>query len=255
MASGYGRDPSRVDKALRQKGIVVVMARDYARNPQDVVNTVQAIYEAGYIAEVTFRIPEGMVKEAMAELRKRREESLRTTPSEPMLIGVGSVINPRELESAIEMGFDMVVGPDTCVGGCRDAIEFVRTVRRARVFGCPGAFSPSEFSYYLEREDGLEPDAIKVFNASIYGPGGVGALLAPYQRDRHNGKMIMPTGGVNLKTGAGFQEQIIKRGFFPVLGMSAPLELVLERKKPGDMDTLRESLRRFTDEFKPYRPA
>ena len=255
MADSYTRDPPRVDKALRHKGIVVVMARDYARNPQDVINTIQAISEAGYIAEVTLRIPEGIVKEAMVELRKRREETFRTRPNDPMVIGVGSVINPRELEAAIEMGFDMVVGPDTCMGGCREPIEFVRMVRAAKVFGVPGGFSPSEFSYYLEREDGLQPDAIKVFNASIYGPSGVGALLAPYQRDRHNGKMIMPTGGVNLKTGAGFQEQIAKRGFFPVLGMSAPLDLVLERKKPGDPDTLRESLQKFKDEFKPYTPA
>lgn len=255
MANAYTRDPSRVDKALRQKGIVVVMARDYARNPQDVINTIQAIYEAGYIAEVTFRIPEGIVKEAMSEVRKRREETFRTNPGDPMLVGVGSVINPRELEAAIEMGFDMVVGPDTCMGGCREPIQFVKVVRAAKVFGCPGSFSPSEFSYYLEREDGLEPDAIKVFNASIYGPSGIGALLAPYQRERHKGKMVMPTGGVNLKTGAGFQEQIGKRGFFPVLGMSAPLELVLERKKPGDMDTLGESLKKFKEEFKPYRPA
>jgi 2-keto-3-deoxy-6-phosphogluconate aldolase len=244
-----------VEKALRAKGIVVVMAKDYARKPEDVVNTIQAIYEAGYVAEVTFRIPEGIVKEAMAELRKRRDESLRKNPGDPMLIGVGSVINPKELASAIEMGFDMVVGPDTCMGGCREPVEFVRIVRAAKVFGCPGAFSPSEFSFYLEREDGLEPDAIKVFNASVYGPSGVGALLAPYQRDRHNGKMIMPTGGVNLKTGAGFQEQISKRGFCPVLGMSAPLELVLERKKPGDPDTLRESLQKFKAEFQPYKPA
>jgi len=30
---------------------------------------------------------------------------------------------------------------------------------------------------------------------------------------------------------------------------------VLERKKPGDMDTLRESLKKFKEEFKPYQPA
>ena len=255
MADSYSRDPSRVDKALRAKRIVVVMAREYARNAQDVVNTIQAIYEAGYVAEVTFRIPEGVVKEAMTELRPRRADSFRTRPNDPMLLGVGSIINPRELESAIEMGFDMIVGPDSGMGGCREPIEFVRMVRAANVFGVPGSFSPSEFSYFLEREDGLEPDGIKIFNASIYGPSGVGALLAPYQRDRHKGRMIMPTGGVNLKTGAGFQEQISKRGFTPVLGMSAPLELVSERKKPGDMDTLRESLQKFKDEFKPYTPA
>ncbi len=132
-----------------------------------------------------------------------------------MLLGVGSVINPRELETAIEMGFDMIVGPDSGMGGCRERIDFVKIVRAAKCFGVPGAFSPSEFAYFLEREDGLEPDGIKIFNASVYGPSGVGALLAPYQRERHNGKMVMPTGGVNVKTGAGFQEQISKRGLLP----------------------------------------
>jgi 2-keto-3-deoxy-6-phosphogluconate aldolase len=255
MAESYKRDPKQVDRALREKGIVVVMGRDHARNAQDVINTVQAIYEAGFMAEVTFRIPEGLLKEAMTELRRRRDESLRTRPNDPMLLGVGSVINPRELEAAIEMGFDMAVGPDSGMGGCREPIEFVRMVRAAKVFGVPGSFSPSEFAYFLEREDGLEPDGIKIFNASVYGPSGVGALLAPYQRERHNGRMIMPTGGVNVKTGAGFQEQIGKRGYCPVLGMSAPLELVSERKKPGDPDTLRESLQKFKAEFKPYVPA
>jgi hypothetical protein len=36
--------------------------------------------------------------------------------------------------------------------------------------------------------------------------------------------------------------------------MSAPLELVTERKKPGNADTLRESLRKFKEEFKPFKP-
>jgi 2-keto-3-deoxy-6-phosphogluconate aldolase len=149
----------------------------------------------------------------------------------------------------------MIVGPDSGMGGCREPIEFVKIVRAAKCFGVPGSFSPGEFAYFLEREDGLEPDGIKIFNASIYGPSGVGALLAPYQRERHNGKMVMPTGGVNVKTGPGFQEQIGKRGFCPVLGMSAPLELVTERKKLGDPETIRESLAKFKAEFQPYKPA
>ena len=251
----YTRDPKRVEKLLRERGVVVVMGRDHAKTPQDVINTVQGIYEAGLIAEVTFRIPEPVLKEAMSELRKRREDIARTQPNAPMLLGVGSVINPKELESAIEMGFDMIVGPDSGMGGCREPIEFVKIVRAAKCFGVPGSFSPGEFAYFLEREDGLEPDGIKIFNASIYGPSGVGALLAPYQRERHNGKMVMPTGGVNVKTGPGFQEQIGKRGFFPVLGMSAPLELVTERKKLGDPETIRESLAKFKAEFQPYKPA
>ena len=255
MAGTYTRDPSRVEKLLREKGVVVVMGRDHAKTPQDVINTVQGIYEAGYIAEVTFRIPEPILKEAMSELRKRRLDAQEKRPHEPMLLGVGSVINPRELEAAIEMGFDMIVGPDSGMGGCKEPIEFVRMARSAKCFGVPGTFSPSEFAYFLEREDGLQPDGIKIFNASVYGPSGVGGLLVPYQRDRHNGKMIMPTGGVNVKTGAGFQEQIAKRGFCPVLGMSAPLELVTERKKLGDSATIKESLEKFKAEFKPYKAA
>jgi 2-keto-3-deoxy-6-phosphogluconate aldolase len=251
----YTRDPKRVEKLLREGGVVVVMGRDHAKTPEHVITTVQGIYEAGLIAEVTFRIPEPILKEAMGELRKHREEAAAKNPGRPMLLGVGSVINPKELDAAIEMGFDLIVGPDSGMGGIRERIDFVKIVRAAKCFGVPGAFSPSEFAYFLEREDGLEPDGIKIFNASVYGPSGVGALLAPYQRDRHKGKLVMPTGGVNVKTGAGFQEQISKRDFCPVLGMSAPLEMVTERKKLGDAETIRESLAKFKAEFVPYKPA
>jgi 2-keto-3-deoxy-6-phosphogluconate aldolase len=201
------------------------------------------------VAEVTFRIEEGILREAMIELTRMRAES---DPENPMLLGVGSIINPRELESAIEMGFDMAVSPDSGMGGFREKVDFVRMTREAKVFGAPAGFSPSEFSYWLERDDGLEPDAIKIFNSSVYGPNNLGGLLAPYQRERHTGKIINPTGGVNRETGPEFQMNISKRGFFPVLGMSDPLKLVLDRKMPGDPDVLRESLQKFKEEFNPY---
>jgi len=109
----YKRNPARVDKALREKGVVIVMGRDHAKKPEDVVNTFKAIYEAGYVSEVTFRIEEGILREAMSELTEIREES---DPEDPMLLGVGSIINPRELDAAIEMGFDMAVSPDSGMG-------------------------------------------------------------------------------------------------------------------------------------------
>lgn len=64
--------------------------------------------------------------------------------------------------------------------------------------------------------------------------------------------MIMPTGGVNAETGPQFQENITKRGYTPVLGMSAPLALVGKEKKPGDVETIRASLADFKAKFKPY---
>jgi 2-keto-3-deoxy-6-phosphogluconate aldolase len=242
----YKRDRAKVDKALRQKGVVVVMGKDHAKKAEDAINSVKAIYEAGYVAEVTFRIEEGILREAMSELTKMRSES---DPENPMLLGVGSVINPHELESAIEMGFDMIVSPDSGMGGYREKVDFVKIARSANVFCAPAGFSPSELSYWIEREDGLEPDAVKVFNSSVYGPKNLGGLLAPYQRDRHTDRIIMPTGGVDRKTGPEFQKNISKYGFFPVLGMSDPLNLVLEKKMPGDPDLLRESLRIFAEEF------
>ena len=62
----------------------------------------------------------------------------------------------------------------------------------------------------------------------------------------------MPPGAVDFESGPQYQEAITKRGYFPVLGMSAPLALVRDRKKPGDVDTIRESLEDFKSKFKPY---
>ena len=222
------------------------MGRDHAKKPEDVINTFKAIYEAGFVSEVTFRIDESILREAMSELTEIRAES---DPDDPMILGVGSIINPAELEAAIEMGFDMAVSPDSGMGGFREKIDFVKIAREAGVFGAPAGFTPSEVSYWIERDDGLEPDAVKVFNSSVYGPKNLGGLLAPYQRERHNGRIIMPTGGVNRNTGLDFRANISKRGFFPVLGMSDPLKLVLEREMPGDPDVLEESIDQFRAEF------
>jgi len=247
----YKKDRRRVDAALRRSGVVVVMNRDHVKKPQDMVVTMQEVYKAGFVAECTFRIEEGILREGMQELVKLRAQSLAENP---FILGVGSVINPKELGSALEMGFDMVVAPANVMGGYGQGEDFVRICRQADVFSAPAVFTPTEFQYFIEREDGLEPDALKFFPARVLGPKGLGDLLAPYVRDRHKGRIIMPTGAVNFETGPQYQEAIISRGYFPVLGMSAPLELVSERKKPGDLDTIRESLADFKSKFKPYHP-
>lgn len=246
----YQRDRTRVDTILRAAGVVVVMNRDHVKTPEDLVTTMWEIYQAGYVAECTFRIDAPIIQEAMQELRKRRSEA---PADNPFVLGVGSVINPKELESALEWGFDMVVAPGNVMGGYGEGRDFVRVTREANVFSAPAILSPTELQYFIERDDGLEPDCVKVFPAGVHGPSGIGGLLAPYARDRHNGRMLMPTGGVNYESGPQYQEHITKRGWTPVLGMSSPLALVGKRKKPGDLDTIRESLNDFKANFKPYR--
>lgn len=244
----YKRERLRVDNAIRRAGIVVVMNRDHIKKPQDVVTTVQEVQSAGFVSELTFRIDEGILREGMQELTRLRAEA---PADNPLILGVGSVINPHELEAAIEMGFDMVVAPANVMGGYGAGAEFVKMCRQYEVFSAPAVFTPSEFQYFIEREDGLEPDAIKIFPARSHGPEGVADLLAPFVRDRHKGRIIMPTGAVDYETGPKYQQSIRKRGFFPVLGMSSPLALVDKEKKPGDADCIRRSLADFKGRFRP----
>ena len=244
---GYHRDRSRVDAALRKAGVCVVMNRSHVAAPEHLVATVTAVHEAGYVAEVTFRIEEAILREAMPELVRLRKGA---STESPLVLGVGSVINPRELDAAIEMGFDMVVAPANVMGGFGEGAEFVRRAHEAGVFAAPAVFTPTELQTLIERDDGLEPDAVKVFPARSHGPKGVSDLLAPYVRERHKGRILMPTGAVNFETGPQYVEAISTRGFFPVLGMSAPLKLVVDRKKPGDPATIRESLADFSDQYR-----
>lgn len=247
--AAYQRDRARVDKALRAAGVVVVMNRDHVKSGADLVTTMWEVYQAGYVAECTFRIDEGIIREGMQELVKRQADA---PADRPFLLGVGSIINPKELESAISMGFDMIVAPGNVMGGYGEGKEFVKLCQQVGVFSAPAIMTPTELQYFIEREDGLEPDAVKVFPAGAHGPSGLSDLLAPYVRARHQGRIIMPTGGVNFETGPKYQENITKRGYTPVLGMSAPLALVGKLKKPGDVDTIRQSLAEFREQFRPY---
>ncbi len=243
----YSRDRSRVDRVLRAAGVVVVMNRDHIKKPEDMIVTVQEVWRAGLVAEVTFRIEENILREGMQELTRIRESA---PADKPLVLGVGSVINPLELRSAVEMGFDMIVAPANVMGGYGEGYEFVKTCHESHVFAAPAAFTPTELQYFIERNDGFEPDAVKIFPARSHGPKGMSDLLAPFVRDRHKGRIIMPTGAVDYETGPQYRDAISKRGFFPVLGMSAPLSLVDKEKKPGDADCIRRSLAEFFAKFK-----
>jgi 2-keto-3-deoxy-6-phosphogluconate aldolase len=205
------------------------------------------IYQAGYIAECTFRLDLGMIREAMEELVKRREAS---PPEKPFLLGVGSIISPRELEIAIDLGFDLIVAPCNVMGSFGAGTEFVRLTRAAGVFSAPAIMTPTELGYFLEAEEELKPNAIKVFPAGIHGGKGISALLAPFAREKHRDFIIMPTGGVTYQTGPEYQQGIKSRGFFPVLGMSSPLELVKKEGKPGEKEVVRKSLLEFKKNFR-----
>ncbi|MFC1490859.1 hypothetical protein ACFL6K_06580 [Candidatus Latescibacterota bacterium] len=242
----YNYDAKRVDEVLRSSGIVVVMNKSHIQAPEHFVDTMWEVYKAGYVGECTFRIDPGLLNEGMAELRKRRAEA---PEDNPFVLGVGSIINPKELDTAIEMGFDMIVAPANVMGGYGEGVEFVKRSHAENRFCAPAVFTPNELNYFIEREDGNEPDAIKIFPARTHTHKGIADLLAPYVRERHNGRIVMPTGAVNLATGHDYIKSISSRGFTPVLGMSAPLQLVADKKAPGNIKVIREALESFKSNF------
>lgn len=242
----YQRDRVRVGRVICKSGVVVVVNKNHVKNPEHMITTMWEIYQAGYVAECTFRIEEAILREGMQELTERRAAC---PENNPFILGVGSVINPQELAAAIEMGFDLIVAPANVMGGYGEGKEFVRLTQEANVFSAPAILSPTELQYFIERNDGLEPDAIKIFPASVHGPGGIKALLAPYVRERHAHRIIMPTGGVDYETGPRYQKAILSRGYTPALGMSAPLKIVEEKGRPGDVETIKESLSQFKQKF------
>ena len=65
----------------------------------------------------------------------------------------------------------------------------------------------------------------------------------------------MPTGAVNFETGPEYIKAISSRGYTPVLGMSAPLAVVAEKKEPGNPEVIRESLDTFAAKFEEGKKA
>ena len=242
------RDARAVEKALRAKTVVAIMIKAHAHGPEDVINTVKTIHEFGYVPEVTYRIDQGIIREAMTDINAMRDHYT----DDPLLVGIGSVTTHDEMAQAIDMGFDMVVSPDNAFEGYGKKIDFAKVAREANVFSAPGAMTPAEFRYFLEGEDGITPDAIKIFPASVYGPEGLGRMLDPYDRDSHQGIIVIPTGGVTADNGPLYQRHIGARGFDTALAMSDPLSLVIQEGKIGDLDTIRRSLEQFRQAFKPY---
>jgi 2-keto-3-deoxy-6-phosphogluconate aldolase len=200
--ANYKRDRARTDRAIRAAGIVVVMNRKHVKTAEHLVTTMWEVYQAGYMAECTFRIDPSLIRQAMSELTRRRASC---PADKPFVLAVGCVINPDELSQAIDMGFDMIVAPANVMGGYGQGQDMVRICHEADVFCAPAAFTPTELNYFIERPDSLEPDAVKIFPADSHGPAGLGALLAPFARPRHAGRIIMPTGGVNAQTGPEYQ--------------------------------------------------
>lgn len=123
------------------------------------------------IAEVTFRT--AAAKEAIRELKK-------AFPN--LIVGAGTVLNPKQADDAREAGADFIVSPGFNV-------QTVQACRALDVPIIPGINNPTAIEMALN--EGITE--VKFFPAEA--SGGIAmlkALLAPYKDI-----VIMPTGGIN----------------------------------------------------------
>ena len=151
-------------------GIIAVVR---AQSAQQVVPLSEALLAGGVIAiEITLTTPNAF----------RAISDARAKFSERALIGVGTVLDAKACQQALEAGAEFVVTPV-----CRP--EFIPLVHAAGRPIMLGAFSPTEAQ--TAHEAGA--DFIKIFPADTLGPDFMKALRAPLPHLR-----IVPTGGVEL---------------------------------------------------------
>lgn len=171
----------------------------------------QALGEGGVRAlEVAFTTPDAA--QAIAELSRSSE----------LFVGAGTVLSADQARAAIEAGAQFLVSPALIE-------EVLEVADEAGVLAMPGALTPTEVIAAAQRAE-----VVKLFPASLGGPGYLKALLAPLPDLK-----LLPTGGVD----AGNVGDWLAAGAF-ALGAGADL-CPPGRIAAEDFDHLTESARRY----------
>ena len=144
---------------MRETGVVAIMR---ANSPDQLLSAADAIKEGGVNAiEVTMTTPGALDVIKQATSRYGSE----------VLFGVGSVLDPESARAAILAGAQFVVCPTLDV-------RTIALCRRYAVPVMPGAYTPTEILTAWE----AGADIVKVFPASVGGPGYIKAVKRPSPR-------------------------------------------------------------------------
>ncbi len=199
---------------IKEKGVVAIMR---ANNSDQLLAAADALKAGGVNAiEVTMTTPGAL------DVIKQATEKY----GDDVLFGVGSVLDPETARTAILAGAQFVVCPTL-------NLKTIAICRRYSVLVVPGAFTPTEI--LTAWESGA--DMVKVFPASVGGPGFIKALKGPLPQIK-----LVPVGGVNLNTTANF----IRAGAEVVgVGGSLVSQNLLETK---EFDKISENARRYCKE-------
>jgi 2-dehydro-3-deoxyphosphogluconate aldolase/(4S)-4-hydroxy-2-oxoglutarate aldolase len=198
---------------MRETGVIAIMR---AQSSDQLIGAADAIRAGGVrVIEVTMTTPGALdvISEAVSRY------------GDEVLFGAGSVLDAETARAAILAGAGFVVAPTLDV-------EMVALCNRYGVPVVPGIFTPTEALTAWEAGANM----VKLFPASVGGPGMVKAILAPLPQLE-----IVPVGGVNLETAAEF----IRKGSVALgVGSSLVNQALLDQ---GDMDELTRRAGAFID--------
>ena len=180
-----------VEEIVKRKAVAVLRIKE----PGKLKKVIEALYAGGMsVAEITMTVPNAiqLIEKMSNELDKN------------IIIGVGSVLNSKTAEDAINAGAKYVVSPIF-------KKEIIDIAHKYNVPAMPGCFTPTEIQTAFE----AGADIIKIFPADVLGMDFFKGILAPMPHLK-----LMPTGGVTL-TNAG---DWLKAGACAVGGGSALLD-------------------------------
>lgn len=209
------------DERLQESGVIAIMR---ARSSDQLLDAAEAVRAGGVIAiEVTLTTPGAL--DVIRDATQRYGDSV--------LFGAGTVLDPESARAAILAGAQFVVAPSVS----RATIE---VCRRYGVPVMPGAFTPTEIVSAWQ----AGADYVKVFPASVGGPGLIKALRGPLPQVR-----LIPVGGVDLTNTADFV-----RAGADVVGVGGELinQKLLDAR---DFATITETAARFRAEVAAGRSA
>jgi 2-dehydro-3-deoxyphosphogalactonate aldolase len=147
-----------------------------------------------------------------------------------MLIGAGTLTEPRQVEEVAAAGGKLIVTPhaDTAI---------VRAAKAAGLFAVPGFFTPTEAFALLQ----AGADAIKLFPAEVLGIPMLKALQAVLPRKA----IVIPVGGVTAQSIAPWMTA-------GVIGFGAASSIY----KPGDdSGTVEKKAKALVDAISAYRAS
>lgn len=159
------------------RGLVAILR---GVRPHEAAGIAVAIHDAGIAAiEVPLNSPEPFA--SIASIRRALPPSA--------VVGAGTVLLPAEVDRLAEAGGGLVVSPNM------DAEVIARTARLGLV-SMPGVFTATEAFAALRHG----ASALKVFPASVMGPGGVAALRAVLPA----GTVVGAVGGIDAEAFAAY---------------------------------------------------